>query len=354
MSLRLSYFKKKFHFNFKARTSRGPMADKTSWFIRLEDDRNPGVVGLGECGPLPGLSVDHTPDFTERLEDVIGRINNASLSASGIDKLYTAIPPEMPSVLFAMETAVRDLVNGGRRIIFENDFLSGSPIPINGLIWMGEMDFMMDQINQKVADGFRCIKLKVGGLDFERECDVLSYLRKKYFRHNITLRLDANGAFKPDDVLSKLEELAKFDIHSIEQPIKAGLPEAEEVCRKSPIPVALDEELIGVHSSQARAELLTRIKPGFIVLKPTLHGGISGCREWISLSESLGIGWWMTSALESAVGLNAICQLTAEFKPTIPQGLGTGSIYSDNFTSPITVVHGTIYFDRTREWAVTL
>lgn len=350
MSLRLSYFKKVFHFNFKARTSRGSMTEKTSWFIRMEDQRNPEIAGLGECGPLPGLSIDHTPDLEERLTDLIDSINKSALDVSDVARLYGMIPPEMPSVLFAVETAYLDLVNGGRKVIFNNAFLTGASIPINGLIWMGEMDFMMDQINRKIAEGFQCIKLKVGGLDFERECDVLSYIRKKYFRHKITIRLDANGAFKPDDALFKLEEFARFDIHSIEQPIKPGRPEAEEVCRRSPIPVALDEELIGIHSSQGRAELLRRIKPGFVVLKPTLHGGVSGCQEWISLSESMGIGWWITSALESAIGLNAICQFTAEYHCTIPQGLGTGAIYSDNFASPLTVGDGNIFLDSARAW----
>ncbi len=350
MSLRLSYFQKVFHFNFKARTSRGAMHDKTSWFVRAEDDGQPGVSGFGECGPLPDLSIDYTPDFTAKLEDVINSVNRAAISTSDDKGLYAQIPPEMPSVMFGVETAVRDLRNGGIRVVFENEFLQGLPIPINGLIWMGEMDFMMDQINRKIAAGFTCIKIKVGGLDFERECDILGYIRKKYFRENITLRLDANGAFKPDDALGKLEEFSKFGIHSIEQPIRAGLDEMEELCRKSPIPVALDEELIGLHSSQQRADMLARIKPQFIVLKPTLHGGITGCEEWISMAESGRIGWWMTSALESSIGLNAICQFAAQFRPSVPQGLGTGSIYSDNFASPLTVLNGGIFHDQTLPW----
>jgi L-alanine-DL-glutamate epimerase-like enolase superfamily enzyme len=202
---------------------------------------------------------------------------------------------------------------------------------------MGDMDFTMSQINQKVAEGFRCIKLKVGGLDFDRECDVLQYIRKRYFRENIELRLDANGAFKVDDVLYKLNELAKFGIQSIEQPLKAGLPETEELCRKSPIPVGFDEELIGVVGPEAKEDLLTRLRPGYIILKPTLHGAFSGCAEWIRVAERMGIGWWITSALESNVGLNAIAQFTANYPVTIPQGLGTGMIYENNIDSPLRV-----------------
>ena len=208
----------------------------------------------------------------------------------------------------------------------------------------------MSQISKKIGEGFRCIKLKVGGLDFDRECDVLEYLRKRFFKEDITIRLDANGAFKIDDVLFRLEQLHKYKIHSIEQPIKAGLPEMEELCRKSPIPVAFDEELIGINSKQEKDQLLAMLKPQFIVLKPSLHGGIVGCKEWIASAESLGIGWWITSALESNVGLNAICQLTAEYPVTMPQGLGTGAIYENNIDSPLLVDKGNIYYNTSISW----
>lgn len=350
MSLRATYFKRVFHFNFKARTSRGLMKDKTSWFVRLEDTRTPDVFGLGECGPLPGLSIDHRPDFEERLAHILQKINTSTFSTDDAGALRNMVPMESPSVLFGLETALLDLQHGGRRMIFDNDFLKGEPIPINGLIWMGDMDFMMDQINKKVAQGFTCLKLKVGGLDFERECDILRYIRKKYFRENITIRLDANGAFKVDDVLYKLEEMAGFGVHSIEQPIKPGLVEMEELCRKSPIPVAFDEELIGIFSAEKKLRLLQALKPRFIVLKPTLHGGISGCEEWISIAESLNIGWWVTSALESSIGLNAICQFTANYKLAIPQGLGTGGIYEDNIASPLRVENGNISYNANEGW----
>lgn len=348
MTLHASYLKRTFHFNFKARTSRGLMKDKTSWFIRLESGSRPSVSGIGECGPLPGLSVDHLPDFDERLAKIIDEINGSALS--GGEWIGRLVPPELPSIRFGLETALLDLDNGGKRILFHNSFASGEPISINGLVWMGDMDFMMDQINKKIAQGFTCLKLKVGGLDFDRECDILQYIRKRYFRQDIEIRLDANGAFKPDDVLYKLGELARFKVHSIEQPLKPGADETEELCRKSPIPVAFDEELIGVYLREDKIRLLEKLKPQFIVLKPTLHGGLKGTAEWISVAESLKTGWWITSALESSIGLNAICQFTANYQPCIPQGLGTGSIYTDNIASPLAVKNGKIFYDTQGVW----
>ena len=350
MPLHVRFFKRVFHFNFRARTSRGFMRDKTSWFISMEDDASPGIFGLGECGPLPGLSIDHKPDYEVTLSRIVEQVNRAALQLTDRETLLKMVPPEYPSILFGFETAVLDLLNGGKRVIFDNDFLRGEPISINGLIWMGDTDFMMDQINKKIAEGFGCLKLKVGGLDFDKECDILDYIRKRYFKKDITLRLDANGAFKVDDVLYRLEELSKFRIHSIEQPIKPGLEEMEELCRKSPIPVAFDEELVGKTSPDDKRSLLERLRPQFIVLKPTLHGGLSGCKDWISVAESLGIGWWITSALESSVGLNAICQFTANYRPSNPQGLGTGAIYENNFASPLVVRDGTILYNKDAAW----
>lgn len=352
MSLRAGFFRKVFHFNFKARTSRGLMKDKTSWFITLQAADRPGITGIGECGPLPGLSIDDTPDVESVLSKITEAINTSSFTADESQWVEQLVPVEYPSLRFGLETAVLDLRHGGKRIIFENGFLKGEPISINGLVWMGDMDFMMDQINKKVAQGFRCLKLKVGGLDFDRECDILEYIRKRYFREDIIIRLDANGAFKPDDVLYKLEAMSRFRIHSVEQPIKPGLPEMEELCRKSPIPVAFDEELIGVHHPADKTSLLQKLKPQFIVLKPTLHGGLKGCAEWISIAESMNIGWWITSALESSIGLNAICQFTANYNTTLPQGLGTGAIYDDNIASPLTVKDGKILYDSGQGWGL--
>ena len=343
MPLRASYFKKVFQFNFKARTSRGLMKDKTSWFIKLWHEGDPEVYGIGECGPLPGLSIDSRPDYEEQLISVIGRLNQSSFEDPLQEELRQIVPPGLPSLVFGLETAALDLHHRGQRIIFNNEFLKGQKIPINGLIWMGDMDFMMGQISIKISEGFRCIKMKVGGLDFDRECDVLNYIRKRYFRENITIRLDANGAFKIDDVLYKLEQLSRYTIHSIEQPIKPNLKEMEELCRKSPIAVALDEELIGKETYDEKTELLRRLKPRYIVLKPMLHGGFKGCEEWIAIAEKLSIGWWITSSLESSIGLNAICQFTANYKTDLHQGLGTGRIYDNNFDSPLEVKDGYIY-----------
>jgi o-succinylbenzoate synthase len=350
MSLRASQFKKVFQFNFKARTSRGLMKDKTSWFIKISDESTEDVFGIGECGPLPGLSVDFVPDYEEKLEKIIADFNNANFSRPDLEQLYSLIPVTFPSIRFGFETALLDLENGGKRIIFQNDFLHGRKIPINGLIWMGDMDFMMGQISIKISEGFKCIKLKVGGMDFDRECDVLQYLRNRYFRENVLIRLDANGAFKLDQALFKLETLTKFGIHSIEQPIKAGLKELEEVCRKSPIPVALDEELIGKNTSAEKMQLLDWAKPKYIILKPMLHGGMAGCEEWIKLAEERSIGWWITSSLESNIGLNAICQFTANYQTDIHQGLGTGKIYDNNFESPLEVKDGFIFHHAKQKW----
>ena len=321
------------------------MKDRTSWFIRIFDETDPSKFGLGECAPLAGLSPELTDDFETRLNGFIDSFNDAKIQAvtstlAGVHDLiqskFSSVK-DVSSIVFALETALIDLFNGGDRTIFDNSFKTGKGIPINGLIWMGGMDFMLQQIEIKIRDGFRCIKLKVGGLDFEKECDVLQYVRRKYFRETITIRLDANGAFKIDDVLYKLNELAKFNVHSIEQPLKKGSEFLPEICAKSPIPVALDEELLGINDQAGRRALLDRVKPQFIILKPGLHGGLYGSGEWISAATAKGIGWWVTSALESNVGLNALAQFVSQYPVAIPQGLGTGAIYDDNFEGPLEV-----------------
>jgi len=348
MSLKASLHKRVFEFSFNARTSRGAMKEKTSWFIKVWDDANSDSVGVGECGPLPGLNPEHGPEFENQLETIIATINLKSVSFPSLlnlPDLHHFIKSligedcanQNSSLVFALETALLDCLHGGKKLIFENQFVAGQPLPINGLIWMGGLDFMLQQIEIKIRDGFTCLKLKVGSHDFEKECDVLQYIRRKYFRDKITIRLDANGAFKKEEALYKLKELARFDIHSIEQPIKPGLDEMETLCRQSPIPIALDEELIGIHERSTKEQLLARINPHYIILKPTLHGGLHSCAEWIQVAEQLGIGWWITSALESNIGLNAIAQFTAQYPITIPQGLGTGMIYTNNIDSPLLV-----------------
>jgi len=348
MALTTRLTKKIFKFGFQARTSRGLMRDKNSWFVQINHSDSPGIIGIGECGPLPGLSIDAVPEYEDVLRSCLAKV--AELHQPDLSLIADIVPPEFPSIRFGLETAFLDLANGGQRVIFDNSFIAGEPIPINGLVWIGDMDFMMNQINQKVALGFDCIKIKVGGLNFDRECDMLEYIRKRYFNKNITVRLDANGAFKLDDVLFRLDQLSKFNVHSIEQPIKPGQPEMEELCRKSPIPIAFDEELIGIHGTEEKRQLLESLRPAYIILKPTLHGGIISCREWIAIAESLGIGWWMTSALESNIGLNAICQLTAEYNITMHQGLGTGQIYDNNIESPLQVDKGMIRYVKDYAW----
>ena len=342
------------------------MKDKTSWFIRIWDDVAPEIFGLGECGPLPGLSVEEIPNLENVLDLTIGRIMHGQLtvprmstSASDNLKRLNAVLKEYfsdtflqqhPAVTFALETALLDLGSGGTRTIFDNSFVKGNPIPINGLVWMGGLDFMLQQVEIKIRDGYRCVKLKVGGMDFEKENDILQYIRRKYFRENIVIRLDANGAFKMEDALYKLKQLSRFDVHSIEQPIKAGSAELPELCKTSPIPIALDEELIGVATREEKEKLLEKIRPSYIILKPSLHGGLFGCQEWIELAEARKVGWWITSALESNIGLNAISQFAANYPIAIPQGLGTGEIYTDNIPSPLKADKGLLSWDMAGKW----
>lgn len=361
MALQAEYFKRVFRFNFRAKTSRGFMEDKTSWFIKLWDDINPDRFGLGECGPLPGLSIDDTPGFEDVLASVTqslcefkGYTTFQQFGASTFQRLRETVPPHFPSITFGVETAYLDLLQGGKRIIFRNDFLKGKAIPINGLIWMGDPDFMMEQVHQKIERGFRCLKLKIGSLDFDQECELLHDIRKQYADRGITIRLDANGAFEPAEAMAKLQALSRFEIHSIEQPIAAGLPEMASLCESSPIPVAFDEELIRQETADSKKQLLQKMKPAYIVLKPTLHGGLSGCTQWIDIAESLGIGWWVTSALESNIGLNSICQFTANYPVRIPQGLGTGAIFENNIDSPLRLENGSICFDPANVWNVEL
>lgn len=330
------------------------LKEKDAWFIKIWDEASPSIFGIGECAPLPKLS----PELGPELEELLNRIANEltgmhTFSESTIPNLIDRfVPPNHSSVVFALETALTDLLNGGKRIIYRNSFLKRTPIPINGLVWMGDMDQMLQQVTNRIEEGYTCIKIKVGGINFEKECDILHYIRKKYYREQITIRVDANGAFKPADALAKLQQLARFDVHSIEQPLKPGLEELEELCRISPIPIALDEELIGVHEPEAKKRLLQKLKPPFIVLKPTLHGGLRGSAEWIELARQTGTGFWVTSALESGIGLNAICQFAANYPIEIPQGLGTGKIFENNVRSPLIAEHGIIRNEPGIDWEV--
>ena len=250
-----------------------------------------------------------------------------------------------------IETALLDLLNGGARKIFPGSFSDGeTALPINGLIWMGHSEFMLKQISERIYEGFRCIKVKIGGIDFDTECDILDYVRRRYFKDDIVIRLDANGSLKGKNIPSILQRLAEFKIHSMEQPLPAGDPELAELIAISPFPIALDEELISPVGRLAKRELLERLKPPFIVLKPSLLGGFSATREYIELADEMGIGWWITSSLESNIGLNAIAQFTSGFSTEIPHGLGTGRLYNNNIDSPLRVKGGELTMDLRKEW----
>lgn len=355
MSLKADYLKYTLHFRFEAGTSRGTLTEKTSYVIRLFDDENPSLIGYGECGPLKGLSYDDRPDFEEQLGHYCREFTDLDLQLFSWNVpivLNQVISPQFPSILFGFETAMLDYLGGGQHILKKSDFTAGHrSLPINGLVWMGSTVFMQQQIDEKLQSGYTTLKLKIGANDFEQECELLAQIRNRFSADRITLRVDANGAFQPDDVMTKLERLATYNLHSIEQPIRAGQPDLlADLCRHTPLPIALDEELIGQMEYVHKFRLLKKIQPQFIVLKPTLLGGFRHCDEWIELAGRLNIGWWLTSALESNIGLNAIAQYTAQFKHLLPQGLGTGQLYHNNVDSPLVVNGGQLRYNPAHSW----
>lgn len=324
-----------FHFKEPAGTSRGVYRTRLSRFVHLTCDDMPGIAGVGECAPLPKLSCDDLPDYDEVLrhhcDDVCAR------GGIDVDTLR-----DVPSMLFGLETAWQQLHGGGSTALSDTPFAHGEAgIPINGLVWMGDFDTMVKRLEQKLEQGFHCVKIKIGAIDFSDEIALIRRLRERYGSDRIELRVDANGAFSPDEALDRLRELSAYEIHSIEQPIMAGQWEQMAcLCQSSPLPIALDEELIGVNTLEEKRRLLDTIQPRYIILKPSLHGGMAGCREWIELAQERGIASWITSALESNVGLNAIAHFAATvYGPdiTMPQGLGTGQLYTDNIAMPLTI-----------------
>ena len=323
-------------------TSRGVLKTKDTYFILLKDEVNKGV---GECGLLRGLSIDDRPDYEEKLQWVCDNIH------LGEKKILKELE-QFPSIQIGVEMAFLSLVSKDMFSIFPSDFsLGNAPIEINGLIWMGDPAYMKSQISEKLEQGFNCIKMKIGAIDFNTEISVLEDIRKHFSKDQIELRVDANGAFKISEALDRLKILSALDIHSIEQPIKQGnWTDMARLCEKTPLPIALDEELIGVFKISEKRKLLETINPQYIILKPSFVGGFAGTDEWISLADSLGIGWWITSALESNIGLNAISQYTFTKNSNLPQGLGTGSLYTNNVPSPLTVENGTIFYDTTKNW----
>lgn len=325
------------HFIQPAGTSRGVYTTRQSYYVTLSDDNVPGIVGIGECATLPDLSCDAMPP--KEYERILKGFCDDLCQSGKIDK--EAMRP-YPSMLFGLETAKRQLDNGGGIDLFNTPFGRGEEgITINGLIWMGTFDEMFQRLEAKLKAGFHCVKLKIGAIDFEKELRLTQHIRQHFSRREVELRVDANGGFTPDNAMQRLEALAKYDIHSIEQPIRQHQwKEMARLCKNSPLPIALDEELIGVNDLTEKNGLLDTIQPQYIILKPSLHGGISGTREWIKLAKERGIGSWITSALESNIGLNAIAQLTADiYGPhiTMAQGLGTGQLFSDNIPMPLEI-----------------
>ena len=339
---------KKYILNFKnpSGTSRGTLRTKETWFLILEEH---GKFGIGECGLFRGLSYDDVPEYEEKLKWLVANIS------AGEEYLFKELE-DYPSIQFGLEQALLSLKSNTPFELFDSSFLNKeSAIAINGLIWMGSEKFMHDQIQEKIEAGFKCIKMKIGAIDFEKELKLLQSIRKKYTQDKIELRVDANGAFSLETANEKLTRLAELNINSIEQPIKSGNWDVmKRLCVDSPLPIALDEELIGILNIAEKETLLKTIKPHYIILKPSLVGGFKGSEEWIILAEKYGIGWWITSALESNIGLNAIAQWTATLENSMHQGLGTGSLFTNNFESPLTVENGALYYKQNKNWEKNL
>lgn len=342
MKYNLNIIPRTFSFKQPAGTSRGVYTVRRSWFVELTSPDAPGRKGVGECAPLPDLSCDCCDDYEERLRHFCdmfereGVINHAEMR-------------DYPSMLFGLETALAHF-NAGSTAFWDTPFSRGEVgIPINGLVWMGSYEEMLSRMEEKMAAGFRCIKLKIGAIDFDRELDLLKRIRERFAPKEMEIRLDANGAFTFDEALYKLELLSQYAVHSIEQPIKPRQwGNMAELCRESPLPIALDEELIGVNEPDMKGYLLNVIKPAYIIIKPSLHGGMQGTEEWIRAAEDKGVKTWMTSALESNIGLNAIAQLAAHLygdRIRMPQGLGTGQLFTDNVESPIEIRKDSLWYN---------
>ena len=337
-NIRADYNRHVLKFKFPAGTSRGVMTEKPTWFISVWDESNPGVKGIGECSVIKGLSSDDQPDYEQKLTEVCKDISSFIDNPGGL--------ADYPSVRFGLETALKDLETGGRKVLFPSKFTKGrAGIPINGLIWMGDMHFMLEQIRDKLNKGFTCLKMKIGTNNFEDELHILKKIRLEFNGSDLELRVDANGAFSFAEAPEKLRMLSEFNIHSIEQPIKAGQPsEMGFICASSPIPVALDEELIGKYRKKDKEALLQTVRPHYIILKPSMTGGFQSSTEWIQLAKAEGAGWWITSALESNIGLSAIAQWTFTLKNPMAQGLGTGQLFENNVDSPLEIRGNELYY----------
>jgi len=339
-----------FHYyplNFKrpSGTSRGILTQKEAWFVRVWDNENPEIRGIGECSIIRGLSPDYRENYEDKIREICENINQ-------LQTYFKEGLSEWPSIFFGFEMAFKDLLNGGKRILFESDFTEkDARIPINGLVWMGDKNHMQNQVQEKIDAGFKCIKLKIGAINFDEELDILKSIREKFSSAEIEIRVDANGAFHPDDAMNKLTALSELDIHSIEQPIRAGNWEAmAKLCKETPLPIALDEELIGIYKLEEKIKLIKSIKPQYIILKPSLVGGFHGSQEWITIANEHQIPWWMTSALESNIGLNAIAQWAYTLNNPMPQGLGTGQLFTNNIDAPLEVENGYLSYNSSKTW----
>lgn len=343
--LKAKFQKHILNFKHPGGTSRGILKTKETWFIILKDQERWGV---GECGMFRGLSMDDRGDFETKLQWVCDNIGLGEVA------LYDSLI-DFPAIQIGIETAFRSFYSEDPFGIFPSEFYKGNvSISINGLIWMGDEAFMKQQISEKLKQGFSCIKMKIGAINFETEIALLKSIRKEFSPSEIELRVDANGAFSVGEALEKLKRLSELSIHSIEQPIQSGKwQEMSRLCEDSPLPIALDEELIGVTDSEEKKKLLTTIKPQYIILKPTLIGGFKGSDNWIDLAIEYGVNWWITSALESNVGLNAISQYTFIKNSKLPQGLGTGSLFINNIPSPLKVENGSLYYRKNKPWGLS-
>ncbi len=343
------------NFSFEAGTSRGVLREKPTWFILARELGYEGWRGIGEASPLKGLSEDYSEQYEEELKALLKELEEVEIPETRkeiTEFIRHHVPDDKPSMRFGIETALFSMTEIRGEQIFPGPFCEGKyRMPINGLVWMGDEEFMKDQIDAKLHGGFSTIKMKIGAIDFDTEFKLLESIRNEYGPEDITLRVDANGAFTEEDVRDKLIRLASLDIHSIEQPIKPGqLDLIKELCEEEILPIALDEELIGIHTQRDKESLLDRISPQFIILKPSLIGGLQATAEWIEIAQDRNIGWWITSMLESNVGLNAIAQFTAQYRPELPQGLGTGQLYTNNIPSPLKIRKGELLYDPAEMW----
>lgn len=335
--MRLAYAPYILKFRHPAGTSRGILTEKPTFLIKVFDESDPSMFGIGECSVFPGLSPEADGNYGFKLVELLANI------ALGKETDLS----HHSSILFGLEQALRDFAGGCKHIYFPSGFTEGEgSIEINGLVWMGDFDEMIERIDEKVSQGFHCIKLKIGAIDWKKEVEMLEYLRRKYSDSVLQIRVDANGAFTMENALPRLKRLADLGVHSIEQPIPPGVPELMAfLCQVSPVKIALDESLIGVYGWEAKTGLLEEVNPAYIILKPSLCGGFSGAEEWIRLAQERGIGWWVTSALESNVGLNALTQWTATLKTILPQGLGTGGLFTNNFECPLCLKADKLTYD---------